>query len=284
MHIDPAVKGVVFNVQRCSLHDGPGVRTTVFLKGCPLRCKWCQNPEGLSRIPSVTYDARKCISCGSCGGAHTADGAGRCPTEALSVAGREYTPDELVNELLEDQAFFTGEGGVTFSGGECLLQSDFVLECAKRLSICGIRVAIDTCGAVDFSNIEKLIPYAQLFLYDIKCIDPDLHKRFTGVSNHRILENFQRLYESGAPIWVRVPLIGTFNANEEEANRIRDYLNRFPNIRRTEALRYHELGIHKYELLGEPYTLGEEARLSDKQYACLKGIIESSADLQCDGR
>ena len=129
---------------------------------------------------------------------------------------------------------------------------------------------------MDFSNIEKLIPYAQLFLYDIKCIDSDLHKRFTGVSNHRILENFQRLYESGAPIWVRVPLIGTFNANEEEASRVRAYLDRFPNVLRIEALRYHELGIHKYELLGEPYTLGEEARLTDKQYACLKEIVEGN--------
>ena len=267
-------RGVVFNVQRCSLHDGPGVRTTVFMKGCPLRCRWCQNPEGLTRTPSITYDGNKCISCGSCKGERDADAAERCPTEALSVAGREYTPDELVEELCADQAFFKGEGGVTFSGGECLLQGDFLLECAKRLSSKGIRIAFDTCGAVEFSHMEKLIPYAQLFLYDIKCIDPDLHERFTGVSNRQILDNFNRLCAAGVPIWVRVPLVGSFNANEAEARRIRAYLDGFPAIRKVEALRYHRLGERKYELLGMEYTMGDEALLSDEQFEQLKTIIE----------
>ncbi|MBO5777971.1 MAG: glycyl-radical enzyme activating protein [Clostridia bacterium] len=275
MSIDPARCGRVFNIQRCSLHDGPGVRTTVFMKGCPLRCKWCQNPEGLSHAVSVTYDSRKCIACGSCGGNHTVEGANCCPTEALTVAGKDYTPRELVSELLEDRAFFVDGGGVTFSGGECLLQSDFVLECAKLLKKEEISVAIDTCGEVDFSAIEPLIPYAQLFLYDIKCIDAVLHKQFTGVTNQRILDNFRRLYEAGAPIWVRVPLIGTFNANETEARSIRAFLDDFPHIQRIEALRYHELGIHKYELLGKEYTLGEDACLSEEAYLLLKNIIEN---------
>lgn len=275
MSIDPARCGRVFNIQRCSLHDGPGVRTTVFLKGCPLRCQWCQNPEGLTHAVSVTFDGRKCIACGSCEGVHDAAHADCCPTEALSAVGKDYTPEALVSELLVDRDFFTGEGGVTFSGGECLLQGEFVLECAKRLAAEGIRVAIDTCGAVDFSAIEPLIPYAQLFLYDIKCIDPALHKRFTGMSNENILDNFRRLYEAGTPIWVRVPLIGTFNATETEARSIRAFLDGFPDVRRIETLRYHELGIHKYELLGKEYALGDEACLSDEQYAGLKRIIEA---------
>lgn len=267
-------RGVVFNVQRCSLHDGPGVRTTVFMKGCPLRCRWCQNPEGLTRTPSITYDGNKCISCGSCKGTRDADAARGCPAEALTLVGKEYDPQSLVDELCADQAFFKGEGGVTFSGGECLLQSDFLLECAKLLSAKGIRIAFDTCGAVEFSRMEKLHPYAQLFLYDIKCIDPDLHEQFTGVSNRQILDNFRRLYAAGAPIWVRVPLVGSFNANEVEARRIRSYLDGFPAIRKVEALRYHRLGERKYELLGMKYAMGDEACLSAEQFEQLKTIIE----------
>ena len=274
MSIDRTLRGRVFNIQRCSLHDGPGVRTTVFLKGCPLRCKWCQNPEGLTHTVSVTYAVRKCIACGSCEGVHDAAHADCCPTEALSAVGKDYTPTELVAELLADRDFFVGEGGITFSGGECLLQGAFVLECAKLLRAEGVRVAIDTCGEVEFSTIEALIPYAQLFLYDIKCIDADLHQQFTDVSNERILQNFRRLYDAGAPIWVRVPLVGRFNATEAEAKAIRSFLDGFPKIRRVEALRYHELGVHKYELLGEEYTLGKEACLSDDAYDRLKKIIE----------
>ena len=274
MSIDPARCGRVFNIQRCSLHDGPGVRTTVFLKGCPLRCQWCQNPEGLTHAVSVTFDSRKCIACGSCEGVQDAAHADCCPTEALSAVGKDYTPEALVSELLVDRDFFVGEGGVTFSGGECLLQSEFVLECVKLLTAEGIRVAIDTCGAVDFSAIEPLIPYAQLFLYDIKCIDPDLHKRFTGMSNEKILDNFHRLYEAGAPIWVRVPLVGTFNATQGEAQAIRAFLQEFPAIQKVEALRYHQLGMHKYHLLRMDYPMGEDGCLSDETYEMLKQMIE----------
>ena len=275
MSIDLIPRGRVFNIQRCSLHDGPGVRTTVFLKGCPLRCKWCQNPEGLFRESSVSFDERKCIACQSCNGQKNAEAAHRCPTGALSVVGKDYTPQDLVSELLEDEAFFTGEGGVTFSGGECLLQGEFVLECAKLLREKGIRIAIDTCGAVEYSRIESLIPYAQVFLYDIKCIDPHLHQQFTGVSNQRILENFRRLYQAGAPIWVRVPLVGSFNATDEEVRRIRALLDNYPALGKVEALRYHELGMHKYALLGMDYSLGDEARLSDEWYLHLKSILEA---------
>jgi pyruvate formate lyase activating enzyme len=210
------------------------------------------------------------------------EGANCCPTEALTVAGKDYTPTRLVSELLEDRAFFVDGGGVTFSGGECLLQSDFVLECAKLLKKEGIGVAIDTCGEVEFSAIESLIPYAQLFLYDIKCIDSLLHKQFTGVSNQRILDNFRRLYEAGAPIWVRVPLIGTFNADETEARSIRAFLDGFPGIQRIEALRYHELGVHKYQLLGKEYALDENACLSESLFSNLKKIIEANPTPRTD--
>ncbi len=271
---DRNLTGRVFNIQRCSLHDGPGVRTTVFMKGCPLRCTWCQNPEGLSREISLTYDAKKCISCGSCRGERSIQAALLCPTEALSTFGKDYTPDELVDELCEDADFFIGEGGVTFSGGECLVQGDFVFECSKILHGKGIRVAIDTCGEVDFSQIERLIPYTQIFLYDLKCADPEKHRLFTGVSNERIIKNLERLCLSGARVWIRVPIVGTFNADPDEARAIRDILDRLSSVEKVEALRYHELGLHKYHLLGMDHSLSENANISDALFDQIKSIIE----------
>ncbi len=265
--------GNIFNIQRCSLHDGPGVRTTVFMKGCPLRCAWCQNPEGLSASPSVMHDTRKCISCQSCAGKTPTKGAEVCPSGALTLCGKEYTPEELVKILLCDRDFYRKDGGVTFSGGECLIQSDFVLECAKMLKNENINVAIDTCGAVDYENIEELLPYAQLFLYDIKTVNSEAHEKFTGMSNDKILENFSKLYASGARIWVRVPIVGTFNATLNDAHEIKAFLDTFPNIEKVEPLKYHELGMHKYILLGKDYTLGKEALVDDELFEEIKKIL-----------
>ncbi len=266
--------GVVFNIQRCSLHDGPGVRTTVFLKGCPLRCAWCQNPEGLTASPSYLYDSRKCIACHSCDGLSLAEGAVACPTGAREVCGKTYTVAELVAELLVDAPFYQTGGGVTFSGGECLLQSAFVAAAARSLQEQGIGVAIDTCGAVDWSAIEALLPYADLFLYDIKSLDNAKHQAFTGRSNRQILDNFARLAASGARIWVRVPIVGSFNATVADAHAIRAYLDGFPAVEKVEALRYHELGRHKYDLLNLPYPLGDTALVDDATFAEIKAILE----------
>lgn len=270
---DKTTVGRVFNVQRCSLHDGPGIRTTVFMKGCPLRCAWCQNPEGLSHEISFAHDVRRCISCHSCEGKSKEEGASVCPAGALTAFGRDYTVSELVGELLADLDFFGEQGGVTFSGGECLLQSDFVLECAKELSKRKIKVAVDTCGAVDYRSIEKLIPYTDLFLYDVKCISEKKHIENTGVTNREILSNFEKLYASDARIWVRIPIVNGFNTDKDELLLIKEYLDRFPNIEKIEPLRYHELGIHKYELLGKPYTLSDSAKLSDGEFEEIKKLL-----------
>ncbi len=271
-----AMTGKVFNIQRCSLHDGPGVRTTVFMKGCPLRCAWCQNPEGLTYETSVMYDKRKCISCKSCADKSKADGAEVCPAGALVAYGKEYTSDALVKLLLADADFFGSTGGVTFSGGECLLQSDFILECTKKLAEHKISVAIDTCGAVEFSNIEKLIPHADLFLYDIKTTNEEQHKKFTGMSNRTILENFEKLYKSGARIWVRIPIVNSFNTDRNDILQIKAFLDRFPNIEKIETLKYHELGMHKYEMLGREYTLGDEALVSDSDFERIKALLSKN--------
>ena len=179
--------GTVFNVQRCSLHDGPGVRTTAFLKGCTLRCRWCQNPEGLDPEPSISYSKEKCVSCGRCRDA--ADGkeaASVCPSGAREIIGRTYSSAELANELMRDRMFFRKNGGVTFSGGECLMQADFVAETSSILRREGISVAIDTCGNVPYGSIEKQLDSAGLFLYDIKTVNDSQHRRFTGTGTRTI--------------------------------------------------------------------------------------------------
>jgi pyruvate formate lyase activating enzyme len=243
------------------------------MKGCPLHCAWCQNPEGLTYALTATFDEKKCISCGNCGGVHNHQKASLCPAEALRAVGRDLTAQALVEEVLEDKDFFGTTGGITFSGGECLLQSDFVLECAKLLKKGGVSVAIDTCGAVDFADIEKLVPYTDLFLYDIKSISEDLHERFTGRTNKEILANFQKLYALGARIWVRVPIVQHFNASDEEIAKIKAFLDGYARVERIEPLRYHELGVRKYELLGLDYTLGEQAKVSDEDFEKIKTIL-----------
>ena len=266
--------GLIFNIQRCSVHDGPGIRTTVFLKGCPLRCAWCQNPEGISMQPTASFDSKKCIGCLSCKDAKSPEEAAAvCPTGAKSVFGKEYTVDELIEIVLEDRDFYTGGGGVTFSGGEALLQADFVASAAARLKSLGIGVAVDTCGAVDYSAFEKVIRYTDFFLYDIKSLNDEMHRRFIGKSNKQILENFEKLCSAGAKIIVRVPFVGGFNATVADALAIKEFTDRFDSVIKVELLKYHKLGIHKYELIGRDYTLGDDAEVSAELFDEIKRIF-----------
>ena len=272
--------GIVFNIQRCSLHDGPGVRTTAFLKGCSLRCMWCQKPEGLDPGPSLSYSKEKCVSCGRCKGIADGTEAARvCPSGAREVIGRRYSSEELARELIRDRAFFRKNGGVTFSGGECLMQADFVAETSALLLREGISVAIDTCGNVPFGSIEKQLDSASLFLYDIKTVNDSQHRRFTGSGNRTILRNFERLYGTGARIWVRIPVVGGFNTSDEDVEALSEYLKGFPEIERVEPLRYHKLGMHKYERLGMTYQMNDTADVSDEQFGkirkCLESVISS---------
>lgn len=225
-------------------------------------------------MDSYSFDKRKCVGCGACQIAKDASEASAlCPTGARKSWLTSYTPEALCEVLLQDRAYFGKEGGVTFSGGECLLQSDFVLACEKILKNEGIHTAVDTCGAVPYAAIEKVLPYTDLFLYDIKHVDAEQHKRFTGHTNEEILSNFNRLYQSGAEIWVRVPIIGTFNASIPWAREIAEYLSRFPRISRVEALCYHTLGTHKYEMLEKHYPLGEEAIVEASRFEEIKRIL-----------
>lgn len=216
----------IFDIQRASMVDGPGIRTTVFFYGCNLRCKWCHNPEGIGlRNVSIPKKYRP----------------------------REITVSALADIVAEDIPFYDDDGGVTCSGGECMLQDEFLLsflaECKKR----GICTAVDTAGNVPFHSFEKILPYTDLFLYDIKCINPELHRHFTAVDNALILENIKRLFSAGANVTVRIPLIPSFNCNEKEISEIKSFLSPFNPVS-IEILPYHTLGNGKYTALGIDYT------------------------------
>ena len=235
---------LIFDIKRTSTVDGPGVRTAVFFKGCNLDCFWCHNPEGKSPGAQIAKFSEKCIGCGTC--QKLADGEKAyelCPADAIKLYGKSFTVDELFEIIKADKAYFDAtDGGVTFSGGECMLYPKFLKEIAKKCKESGICVAIDTAGCVPFSSFEEILPYADLFLYDIKALDSDLHKRGTGVDNTLILENLEGLIKSGKRIIVRIPCIPEFNEGNE-VERIKDFCK--DKDLEFEVLTYHSFGESK---------------------------------------
>ena len=251
-------KAMIFDIQRNSFVDGPGIRTTVFFKGCNLRCKWCHNPESQSFEKQMMFYKDKCTGCGKCrevcpNHLQSCDFCGKCelycPAEARKICGREYTPAEVLAEVIKDKAFYDNSGGgVTFSGGECMLQLDFLCEILKKCKSEGIHTAVDTAGNVPWKSFEKILPFTDLFLYDIKAFGAELHRKGTGVSNELILENLKNL-SGRADIIVRIPVIGGYNDNDEEIRQIADFLKQIKIIK-AELLPYHAMGEHKYTALG----------------------------------
>mgnify|MGYP001540650927 FL=1 len=251
-------KAMIFDIQRNSFVDGPGIRTTVFFKGCNLRCKWCHNPESQSFEKQMLFYKDKCTGCGKCrevcpNHLQSCDFCGKCelycPAEARKICGREYTSDEVLAEVIKDKAFYDNSGGgVTFSGGECMLQLDFLREILDKCKSAGIHTAVDTAGNVPWESFEKILPFTDLFLYDIKAFGAELHRKGTGVSNELILENLKNL-SGRADIIVRIPVIGGYNDNDEEIRQIADFLKQIKIIK-AELLPYHAMGEHKYTALG----------------------------------
>ena len=251
-------KANIFDIQRSSFVDGPGIRTTVFFKGCNLRCKWCHNPESQSFEKQMLFYKDKCTGCGKCrevcpNHLQSCDFCGKCelycPAEARKICGREYTSDEVLAEVIKDKAFYDNSGGgVTFSGGECMLQLDFLREILEKCKSAGIHTAVDTAGNVPWESFEKILPFTDLFLYDIKAFGAELHRKGTGVSNELILENLKNL-SGRADIIVRIPVIGGYNDNDEEIRQIADFLKQIKIIK-AELLPYHAMGEHKYTALG----------------------------------
>ena len=240
------MKAIIFEIKRFAVHDGDGIRTTVFFKGCPLRCVWCHNPEGLSLAPQTARYEHKCIGCGECKkeGFTPED----CLGEATVLYGKEVTVEELLPLLLEDKDFFENSGGgVTLSGGECLMQADFCAELLKRLKENGIHTAVDTCGLAARGALDKVIPYTDIFLYDVKAYDEDVHIKCTGVSNKQIIENLKYLDSLGKDIEIRIPYVPGYN--DGQIKKIADFLSTLQSITKIRVLPYHNYAGSKYKAL-----------------------------------
>ena len=229
-------KAIIADIQRASVHDGPGLRTTVFFKGCPLRCEWCHNPECISLEPEVLLYPEKCIGCGRC-----SEG---CYTGARVLCGKEMTSDELLAEILLDKEYYGAEGGVTFSGGEALLQKDFLLEIVEKCKAEGINTAVETSL---FIYDEQIFSSLDLVMADLKIWDSALHKRYTGVPVEPIIESFRRLDKLGIPIIARTPVIPEIDQGISE---IAEFLRGLENVIQYELLPYHPLGESKRQALG----------------------------------
>lgn len=252
---------MIFDIQRGSYVDGPGIRTTVFFKGCNLKCKWCHNPESQSPYRQILFYKDKCTGCGKCKQVcsyhfEKCDFCGKCTLlcshDAREICGKEYTVEETLVEILKDKEFFrASNGGVTFSGGECMLQTDFLYEILKKCRENSIHTAVDTAGNVPWEYFEKILPYTNMFLYDVKAFTEDLHKQGTGVSNKLILENLLRL-SGKCDIIIRIPVIGGFNDDKAELRKIAGFLKKIKCIKK-EPLPYHSMGEHKYDALSMEY-------------------------------
>jgi pyruvate formate lyase activating enzyme len=241
----------IFDIKRASTVDGPGIRTAVFFKGCNLDCKWCHNPEGKSPEPELALMTEKCIGCGVCkevcknpdSCALCGECAENCPAEARKLYGRKYTADELYKIISADMDYYRATGGgVTFSGGESMLYPDFLAEIAEKCAAGGISVAIDTAGNLPWSNFEKILPYASCFLYDVKALDPELHKKGAGADNLLILKNLEKLIGMGKDIIIRTSVIPDYN-DGDELERIKKYCT--DRGLKHELLPYHAIGESK---------------------------------------
>ena len=284
------MKANIVEIKRFAVHDGDGIRTTVFFKGCPLKCLWCHNPETLSPKRQIAFFAHKCIGCGKCAevcGCHTfsenvhmIDKAnctmcGKCtevcPQSALEIFGTEMNADEICAALLKDKDFYTESGGgITLSGGECLLQSEACREILKTMKQNGINTAVDTCGFVPRAAIDRVMPYTDTFLYDIKAIDEDVHIKCTGQSNKTILDNLVYLDNCGAKSEIRIPYIP--NCNDGQIDKIAKFLSGLNHVVRVRVLPYHNYAASKYAALGMDNTLPEKLPLDEDISAAEKTL------------
>ena len=266
---------LVVNVQRFSLHDGPGVRTTLFFKGCPLKCLWCHNPESQSFGPEIMFFPDRCVSCGRCREAcpelsgNGPAGAEACAFDAKMLVGEAYTAEELFQIALRDQGLYDQtSGGVTLSGGEVMAQdTGFLVELLTLLKNRGVHVAIDTCGFAPWEKFEKILPLSDLFLYDLKALDSALHEKLTGAGNALILENLRKLAKAGAKINLRIPVVPGANANVAEMRALAAFAYQTTGPVDVNLLPYHKVGSDKAERLGkagvafEPPTNAEMEQL-----------------------
>ena len=290
-----SLTGTIFDLRKYSVHDGPGIRTTVFLKGCPLDCWWCHNPESQSILPEPMLRPNLCIACDEClavcpqgairreGDRLTwerdlCDSCGECTEVCLAgareMAGRLMTVPEVLAEVERDRLFYEESGGgVTFSGGEPLLQWRFLVELLRTCREQDLHTALDTSGFAAWEVFERILPYTNLVLYDLKHTDPEQHRKVTGAPLEPILRNLECLSDRGIPLWLRVPLVPGINDDMANLRRVGELAARLPGIRRVSLLAYHPTAAGKYERLGRPYRLPETPAPADEQMAAAAAVL-----------
>lgn len=291
--------GIVWDIRKYTLHDGPGIRTTVFLKGCPLNCRWCSNPESQDPHPQLIWLRERCLACGRCGEACPNDAVSfdrsahphrdrlrcrlcgtcveRCPAEAAAIVGREMSVDDVLHEVGKDAIFYhRSGGGLTLSGGEPLAQSAFASELLRRYrsDYVGFHTTVETCGYADWRDVALLVPHTDLFLYDIKHMDPVVHWRLTGASNDRILENAVRIVAAGGHLVVRIPLIPGVNDDEANLGRTADFARTVLRVDRVDVLPYHRLGEPKYARIGRQYPLEGVQAPASHMVSAARALLE----------
>jgi pyruvate formate lyase activating enzyme len=289
MHHQPT--GILFDLRKFSIHDGPGIRTAVFFKGCPLRCAWCHNPESQSSRAELILHPNRCIACLACaqvcphGAVQQQDEqlytdrqkcqvCGECMracyADGRQIVGRRYTVDEVMAIIERDRAFYTQSGGgVTFTGGEPLQQIAFLKALLQAAKAGGLHTAVDTCGYATWEKLLSITPWVDLFLYDLKLIDDARHRRYTGVSNRRILQNLRRLCAMGKQVIVRIPVIPGVNDDPQNLVAAGQFLSSLPGLQRVDLLAYHPSAEQKYDRLGKPYPL---AGLTSPSQECMQDI------------
>lgn len=296
-------KATIFNIQKYNMYDGPGVRTLVFFQGCPLRCKWCANPEGLMKKSRVLFKKNLCQDCGACvnvcpvgihkmgaDGTHLIDrtkdciGCGKCEeacyNSAISIVGEQKSISEILKIVEEDRPFYeTSGGGVTLGGGEVLMQPEAALSLLMACKNEGINTAIETCGYTSSSVIEKVAEFVDLFLFDLKQIDSEKHFYWTGVRNEQIIKNLKYLLENKYNVHIRLPLLKGVNDSKEDIEKLVELLlpyKNYKNLKGVDLLPYHKMGVNKYNQLGMEYAIKEDPSLSSEDLERIEGYIKNS--------
>lgn len=285
------VDGYIFDIQRYSVHDGPGLRTNVFLKGCPLRCGWCANPESQNLKPELAWSEKNCMNCDQFETPCPLVWSNRdnsqqktklqkrtsiCPTGAIHWIGDRRTAGEVIREVQRDVPFYKDGGGMTLTGGEPTVQPDLALALLRLAKAENISTAIETCGHTQWSTFERLTPYLDDILYDLKHVDTEIHRKYTGMGNELILANLKKLASLGAPVTIRIPLIPGFNASIETLDMLAKFIQGLKGeIKRIDVLPFHSLGKSKYEALGYAYPWAEFSPINDDELGTLIGVFSS---------